>query len=388
MQLPPLSLYVHIPWCVRKCPYCDFNSHAISSNTSMDNTLPESSYIDRLLHDFVQEKPNIQNRILQSIFIGGGTPSLFSPASIGRLLNNLAGHVRFSPEIEITMEANPSTFEQKKFTGFRQAGINRLSIGIQSFQDHQLKKLGRIHGREESLNTVAVARKSGFENINLDLMHGLPSQSIHQAMDDLKTAVDFQPEHISWYQLTIEPNTVFYSYPPKLPADDALWAIQDQGMQYLQKSGFINYEISAWSQPGKVSQHNLNYWQFGDYIGIGAGAHGKITHAKTQSIIRSRKTRMPSAYLTTTNNITAEKKTLQSNEIPLEFFLNTLRLKEGVDIGTFTERTGQPISTVTESLKLAQEKGWMTKNNNRLQPTGVGQFFLNDLLMCFMDGSR
>ncbi|MCY4328498.1 MAG: radical SAM family heme chaperone HemW [Endozoicomonadaceae bacterium] len=379
LQLPPLSLYIHIPWCIRKCPYCDFNSH-----TSGNQPLPESAYINRLLQDFSDELPGVQGRTLQSIFIGGGTPSLFSPEAIERLLNQLAMKINFSADIEITMEANPGTFEQHKFTAFKSAGINRLSLGIQSFHDHQLKKLGRIHGRKEALKAASSARKAGFDNINFDLMHGLPEQTPALAMDDLITAVSFAPEHISWYQLTIEPNTVFYSKPPCLPVEDVLWKIQEQGSEYLQKNGYQQYEISAWSQPEKASLHNLNYWRFGDYIGIGAGAHGKITDLTQLHIMRRRKKRMPSAYLADSQCVIAGENVLTACELPLEFFLNTLRLKKGVLTETFSQYTGLPLSVIEASVEQAQQKGWMEKDKNRLQPTETGNRFLNDLLAVFM----
>lgn len=380
LQLPPLSLYIHIPWCIKKCPYCDFNSH-----TPKGNALPEKAYIEHLLLDFQSSHHGIQNRPLHSIFIGGGTPSLFSPQAIDYLLSELAKKIHFSPAMEITMEANPGTFEQEKFAGFRAAGINRLSLGIQSFQEHQLKKLGRIHGRQEAMNAASLARKSGFDNINLDLMHGLPEQTLQGAMDDLSTAMQFEPEHISWYQLTIEPNTVFYSKPPKLPVDDTLWDIQEAGVEKMQQAGFQQYEISAWSKPYKQSQHNLNYWQFGDYIGIGAGAHGKITHLAEQMITRRWKTRMPSAYLQAADSFIAGEKVLTNSDLPLEFFLNTQRLKEGVPTETFSHYTGLPFNVIEKNLSLAQKKRLMTTNKARLQPTETGQRFLNDLLAYFME---
>lgn len=379
LQLPPLSLYIHIPWCIRKCPYCDFNSHKAGNQA-----LPETAYIKKLLQDFSAEMPYVQGRILKSIFIGGGTPSLFSPDAIDLLLNQLINKVNFAADIEITMEANPGTFEQRKFAAFRAAGVNRLSLGIQSFQDQQLKKLGRVHGREEALRAASFARKAGFNNINFDLMHGLPDQTLALAMDDLITAVDFAPEHISWYQLTIEPNTVFYSKPPLLPVEDTLWEIQEKGGEYLQKSGFQQYEVSAWGQPEKESVHNLNYWHFGDYIGIGAGAHGKITDVAQQRIIRRRKTRMPSAYLSNELSSIASENVLTKNELPLEFFLNALRLKKGVPTEIFDRYTGLPLAVILPAVKQAQQKGLMEKDSNRLQPTETGLRFLNDLLAEFM----
>ncbi len=379
LELPPLSLYIHIPWCVRKCPYCDFNSHALNANK-----LPEVDYIRQLLNDFTHEKQNISGRSLQSIFIGGGTPSLFSPQSIGILLSALSREVKFSPSIEITMEANPGTFEQKKFNGFKSAGINRLSIGIQSFNNHQLKQLGRIHDRNEALHAVTVARKAGFDNINLDLMHGLPNQTVEQALDDISQAVSFNPEHISWYQLTIEPNTVFYSKPPTLPIDDILWDMQEAGFSMLKEAGFHQYEISAWSQPKQASLHNTNYWQFGDYIGIGAGAHGKITSVLDQMVIRRWKKRMPSAYLEQKNTMIAGEKIINPKDMPLEFFLNAMRLKQGVPKDSFEKSTGIKLKKIEPHLYSLVEKGLLYPLNARLQPTPKGQQFLNDLLAGFL----
>jgi len=379
LTLPPLSLYIHIPWCVRKCPYCDFNSHAVSGNG-----LPEKRYVNRLLEDMDNELVGIQHRELHSIFIGGGTPSLFSSHAIDYLLSELEKKIPFKSDIEITMEANPSTFEQRKFAGFRAAGINRLSIGIQSFQDHHLKKLGRIHNGEESLKAATLARKSGFNNINLDIMHGLPDQSLHLAMQDLKAAIRCGPEHISWYQLTIEPNTVFYSKPPVLPEEELLWDIQEAGFEILTQAGFLHYEISAWTQKDKASQHNLNYWQFGDYIGIGAGAHGKITNLNHHTITRRWKTRMPSSYMNEHFALIAGEKVISHQELPLEFFLNTLRLKHGVPAHYFEQYTGLSLTRVTAALNKARKSGLMTTDVCTLQATDIGQRFLNDLLSYFM----
>ena len=272
LSLPPLSLYIHIPWCVRKCPYCDFNSHR-----SPDD-LPEDDYVDALLEDLESDRVHAQGRPLRSIFIGGGTPSLFSPRAYQRLLAGIRHAVPFDDNLEITLEANPGTFEQEKFSAYRAAGINRLSIGIQSFNPLHLQALGRIHDDTEALRAAAIARRAGFDNLNLDLMFGLPGQSRREALDDLRRAADCAPAHLSWYQLTIEPNTEFYRRPPPLPGDDALAAMQEEGQALLARAGYRQYEISAYSQPGRACAHNLNYWTFGDYLGIGAGAHGKLTH--------------------------------------------------------------------------------------------------------------
>nr|MBP8262565.1 radical SAM family heme chaperone HemW [Pseudomonas sp.] len=272
-ELPPLSLYVHIPWCVKKCPYCDFNSHAAGPS------LPEEAYVDALLADLEAEREQAQGRPLRSIFFGGGTPSLFSAKALGRFLDGAQQRLSFSEDIEITLEANPGTFEQAKFTAYRQLGINRLSIGIQSFQDSKLKALGRIHDGGEAVRAADMARAAGFDNFNLDLMHGLPEQTLEEALADLHLAIAQQPSHLSWYQLTMEPNTQFWSQPPSLPEDDILWDIQEAGQALLAEQGYAQYETSAYARPQRQARHNLNYWTFGDFIGIGAGAHGKLSHA-------------------------------------------------------------------------------------------------------------
>ena len=376
LHLPPLSLYIHIPWCVKKCPYCDFNSH------TYEKTLPEQRYIDKLLLDFETELPYIQKRPLHSIFIGGGTPSLFSPKSFDYLLSQLAKHVTFKHNIEITLEANPGTFEQKKFAQFRQTGINRLSLGIQSFNDTHLKKLGRIHDHKEAKRAIVQARHAGFHNINLDLMYGLPEQTTQMAIRDLNTALCFEPEHISWYQLTIEPNTAFYSAPPPIPDEDHIWEIQDNGQNVLQKSGFKRYEISAWGNKDHRSLHNLNYWQFGDYIGIGAGAHGKITSPPHQTVFRYRKTRMPTSYLAALQP-TVERRILNPSDLSLEFFMNTLRLVEGVPQQTFSQYTGLPLSCIEKKIHLLQKMKLLATTRHQLQPTYKGLLFLNDILSHF-----
>ena len=291
LALPPLSLYIHVPWCIRKCPYCDFNSHAATP------VLPEDEYIDALLADLTQDLDWVQNRPIQSIFIGGGTPSLLSVRAYEKLFRGLKQHLDFAADIEITLEANPGTFEAEKFSGYFALGINRLSIGIQSFNSTFLHKLGRVHDGEQALRAVQIAKDAGFTSFNLDLMHGLPGQTVDDALADLKQALAFAPPHLSWYQLTIEPNTEFYKRPPVLPIDDALWDIQEAGLELLAQHGYEHYEISAHAKAGFAAKHNINYWQFGDYLGIGAGAHGKITFPESGEIIRSQKTRMPSDYL-------------------------------------------------------------------------------------------
>ena len=376
----PLSLYVHVPWCVRKCPYCDFNSH------QQQGELPEADYVTALLQDLRIDSTYIQGRSLQSIFIGGGTPSLFSAASYERLLTGIRQIVPLAADIEITLEANPGTFEQEKFSDYRKAGINRLSIGIQSFDAAHLHKLGRIHGREEALRAAAIAHAAGFDNFNLDLMFGLPDQSQAQALADLHIALSCQPTHLSWYQLTIEPNTEFFRRPPALPPDDNIADMQQAGIDLLEKNGFARYEISAYSKPGKASRHNFNYWQFGDYLGIGAGAHGKLTTIASDAfeIVRTRKTRMPQHYLAAQGKFTAEAKAVPVNELPLEFMMNALRLTEGVDAALYCERTGQPLAELLPTLQQLQRKQLMQTCADRLEPTALGLRFLNEVLLEFM----
>ncbi len=385
LRLPPLSLYVHIPWCVRKCPYCDFNSH-----TNNGDALPESDYVDALLEDLAAEanSEKLQGRQLVSIFFGGGTPSLFSAAAIARILDGAEQLIGFTPAIEITLEANPGTVEQQKFKGFREAGVNRLSIGIQSFNDAHLERLGRIHNGAEALSAIGIARQAGFDNINLDLMHGLPEQTPEQAIADLQQAIDLQPEHLSWYQLTIEPNTAFHSHPPLLPVENTLERIQTRGHKLLASAGFSAYEISAYARPKRQSQHNCNYWQFGDYLGIGAGAHGKITDISEQNIRRTRKTRQPNDYLSRRskgNHYLAEQfLLLAAAELPLEFLMNALRLKEGVPAALFTERTGIPLKTIATHWQTLETKRLVEPlSTGRLSCTALGHRFLDSILAEF-----
>lgn len=373
----PLSLYIHVPWCIRKCPYCDFNSHR------SPDELPEAEYVKTLLADLETELPDIWGRRVHSIFIGGGTPSLFSGKAFDDLLSGVAARVSLTPGAEITLEANPGTFEQQRFCDFFAAGINRLSIGIQSFQDDLLQRLGRVHDSNEAKKAVDIARKAGFENINLDLMHGLPNQTIESAVYDLKTAIEFNPEHISWYQLTLEPNTVFAKHPPILPEDDVLWDIQQAGHALLTQHNYQHYEVSAYAHSEKKSQHNLNYWQFGDYIGIGAGAHGKLTHCADETIIRKSKIRNPRDYLSEKNNWIAETHSVMPKERPLEFMMNALRLRDGVPLNYFTHRTGLDLSVVDKALHKALEKNYITLDNDWIKTTETGFRFLNDCLLLF-----
>lgn len=377
LTLPPLSLYIHVPWCIRKCPYCDFNSHAATP------VLPEDEYIEALLADLAHDLDWVQNRAIESIFIGGGTPSLLSVQAYQKLFDGLQNSLVFSPNIEITLEANPGTFEAEKFAGYFQLGINRLSIGIQSFNSGFLQKLGRVHDGEQALNAVKIAKNAGFTNFNLDLMHGLPGQSIKDALADLQQAIDFAPPHLSWYQLTIEPNTEFYKRPPVLPVDDALWDIQEAGLELLQKHGYQHYEISAHAKAGFEAKHNVNYWQFGDYLGIGAGAHGKITFADSGEIIRSQKTRMPSDYLDKDKLAKRRYEVIPAEEIGLECLMNALRLNQGISVTDFEQRTGLTLDAVQQPIKKAVQLGLLEITAD-IKATAKGQQYLNELLSFFL----
>jgi oxygen-independent coproporphyrinogen-3 oxidase len=377
LQLPPLSLYIHIPWCVRKCPYCDFNSHAARGE------LPEVDYVAALLEDLDTELPDVQGRTIDTIFIGGGTPSLFSAAAIQQILAGVAARTPLSAQAEITMEANPGTFEQERFAGFRAAGVNRLSIGIQSFSDAQLKALGRIHNADEAYRAVASARAIGFDNINLDLMHGLPQQDLAGAMLDLDTALSLQPDHLSWYQLTIEPNTEFNARPPNLPVDEVLWEIQEHGQDKLAAAGFAQYEVSAYARDGRQAAHNLNYWAFGDYIGIGAGAHGKLTRPADNRIMRRWKQRQPAAYMDVTKRLGAENAIAQ-DELAFEFMLNALRLVDGVPLRLLQARAGISPDSIRVQLDRAIQQGLLQDDPAHIRPTHQGRLFLNNLLEMFL----
>lgn len=376
-QLPPLAAYVHIPWCVRKCPYCDFNSHAAGP------ALPEDAYVAALLADLDCDQDQVQGRALTSIFFGGGTPSLFSARALGQILDGLERRVGFADDIEVTLEANPGTFEQAKFRDYRSLGINRLSIGVQSFQAAKLKALGRIHDGDEAVRAADMARAAGFDNFNLDLMHGLPEQSLDDALSDLRTAIAQQPTHLSWYQLTVEPNTEFWSKPPQLPEDETLWDIQEAGQALLAEHGYGQYETSAYAQPGRQARHNLNYWMFGDFLGIGSGAHGKSSYPDGQ-IRRHWKTRLPKDYLDPAKPFRAGDKRLQPDELPFEFLMNVLRLTDGVPSLLFTQRTGLPLELLAEARHDAEARGLLTNDPQRLVATPKGQLFLNDLLQLFL----
>lgn len=376
LSLPPLSLYIHIPWCIKKCPYCDFNSHQ-----KKQGDLPETDYIKALLEDLNTDRDYSQERPLHSIFIGGGTPSLFSAGAYDFLLTEIDKIIPFEADMEITLEANPGTFEQQKFHDFRLAGINRLSIGIQSFNGAFLKSLGRIHDDNEAIRATDIAQQAGFENYNLDLMFGIPEQGVKDAIMDIQTAIDCSPQHISWYQLTIEPNTQYYSHPPTLPDEDTIHWMQTLGKQLLKDNSFSQYEISAYSQPGRQSRHNFNYWLFGDYLGIGAGAHGKITLPAEKKIIRTRKTRQPDHYLDPSKKFCAETITVPEHELALEFMMNAMRLCEGTNRDCFEARTGLPLSSIEKQLSKLSQLGLLEQN--KIQASNRGQQFLNNLLSEF-----
>ena len=373
--MPPLSLYLHIPWCVRKCPYCDFNSHAVSGD------IPERAYLRALLEDLDQDLLWAKDRSIQTLFIGGGTPSLMSGDFYRDLLQELGVRLAFAADAEITLEANPGTLEQGRFDRFREAGVNRLSLGVQSFNSGHLQVLGRIHDSAAAHKAIRAARQAGFDNFNIDLMHGLPGQTPEQALDDLAQALSYQPPHLSWYQLTVEPNTEFYSHPPQLPDDDRLWDIYSQGGDYLRSRDFNDYEVSAWSRPGMASRHNLNYWTFGDYLALGAGGHGKISHADGQ-ILRYWKTRQPQAYLNRIGSRTAGSEVITAAERPLEFLMNALRLSAGVSEHLFQERTGLPLSTIEVQLEALRRERLI--HPERIQATELGQRYLNSLLQRFL----
>ncbi len=373
LQLPPLSLYVHIPWCVRKCPYCDFNSHAATG------ALPEADYTAALLADLKRELPWVRGRRLQSIFFGGGTPSLFSAQAIGAVLDVVAQEIGFAPGVEITLEANPGTAETERFRSYRAAGVNRLSIGVQSFRDSALAALGRIHSGAEAIQAVAKARCAGFERINLDLMYGLPGQDTAAAAVDLQQAIALEPEHISWYQLTLEPNTAFYRRPPVLPEDPVMDAIVDTGAGLLTDGGYVQYEVSAYCRAGAASRHNCNYWEFGDYLGIGAGAHGKLTDRDSGQVFRTSRVRQPRTYLGEPMPRVA-RTTIAASDLPLEFLMNALRLRAGVPAHYFSERTGLAVEAIAASCAGLVHRGWLEPVESRLVTTPLGYRFLDTVL--------
>lgn len=372
----PLSLYIHIPWCIRKCPYCDFNSH------KSPDTLPEQQYIKALLADLEADLTQFPGREIISIFIGGGTPSLFAAESFDTLLTGLKRLLPFAADIEITMEANPGTVEQQRFTDYRQLGINRLSLGIQSFNPTHLKALGRIHDGNQAHLAITAARNAGFTNLNLDLMHGLPKQTVAEGLADLTSAISHQPEHLSWYQLTIEPNTVFYKENPPLPSEDDAFLLEEQGFALLNNAGFTRYEISAFAKPNQQARHNLNYWLFGDYLGIGAGAHGKYT--LNNSVIRTHKHRQPKDYMNTEKPFIAGQECINPEELLFEFMLNTTRLEQPIPIDLYTQTTGNDPALFLKNLQVAQEKQLVIIDNNHWQVTPLGRRFTNNLQSLFL----
>lgn len=385
MMMLPLSLYIHTPWCTRKCPYCDFNSH------KSPTTLPEEAYLTALLADlkqdllFANEQVAFEpQRLLTSIFIGGGTPSLFSGQFYHRLLENLRQIFCFSPNIEITLEANPGSVEQQRFKDYRQAGINRLSLGIQSFNPKHLQQLGRVHTAHQAHQAIETARNAGFTNINLDLMNSLPEQTVEEGINDLTTALNYQPEHLSWYQLTLEPNTVFYTKPPKLPTEDICMDIEEEGFRQLADHGYLRYEISAFAKPQHHSQHNLNYWLFGDYLGIGAGAHGKMSNLQSQAVIRTCKYRQPNDYLHLEKPFRCSEERIEGFQLMFEFMLNTTRLQQAIPFSLFNERTGLAFSSLEPKLEEAKAKGFLELSSTHWQVTELGRRFTNDLQCLFL----
>lgn len=376
LRNPPLSLYIHIPWCLRKCPYCDFNSHG------RPTALPERDYVTALLSDLDREAERTAERTIETVFIGGGTPSLFAPESIARLLCGVAERVTLSDTAEITLEANPGTVEAVKFRGFRAAGINRLSLGIQSFDDRMLQRLGRVHDGAEALRAVDIARAAGFDNLNLDLMFGLPAQDVAAALADLTTAIGLGPEHVSWYQLTLEPGTAFFKQPPVLPDDETTWQIQQQGQCALAEAGYRQYEVSAYARDGRQCRHNLNYWHFGDYLGIGAGAHGKITDGLQGRVVRTAKVRSPEVYLglrTGTDAPTSEHE-IVADERRLEFLMNQLRVRAGFREEAFPLCTGLPLDALEPALSGCVADGLLEREHGVIRCSEHGWQFLTDVL--------
>ena len=379
---PPLSLYVHLPWCVRKCPYCDFNSHAGKG------ALPFDAYIDALIRDLDQDLPLVWGRVVSSVFFGGGTPSLFPADQVDRFLQAASSRLRFTPNLEITLETNPGTAEHGRFEDYRAAGVNRISFGIQSFDDGCLQRLGRIHDSADAERAVKLAQDAGFDNFNLDLMYALPGQDLPMAEHDLRRAFALQPTHISHYQLTLEPNTVFYARPPQgLPDEDSAWDIQEHCQALLADAGYAQYEVSAYARPGRQCAHNLNYWRFGDYLGIGAGAHGKLTLGAEQDILRRWKVKHPAAYLAaagTPASIGADER-IAPERRPFEFMLNALRLNQGFAMADFEAWTGLPPARIADRLTAASTQGWLAIEGDRVAPTELGRRFTNDVVALFLE---
>jgi len=385
--LPPLSLYVHIPWCVRKCPYCDFNSH------NAPDALPQREYIDALLADLDQDLPLAQGRTLQSIFFGGGTPSLFAPDKIARLLDGVAARLALAQDIEITLETNPGTVEHGSFEGYRRAGVNRISFGVQSFDDAALKRIGRIHDAQQAERAVKQAQDAGIGNLNIDLMYALPEQTLAGALTDVEKAIALQTPHLSHYQLTLEPNTAFAANPPPLPDDDSTWDMQEACQARLAAAGLAQYEVSAYAKPGSACRHNLNYWRFGDYLGIGAGAHGKSSLYGDDGRLEVRrrwKLRSPRGYLehaASARRIGGDD-VVAPEQLPFEFMLNALRLNAGFAVDDFVAHTGLDASAIAAPLRHAESRGWLEADALRVHATALGQRFLNDVIASFLPARK
>lgn len=377
-SLPPLSLYVHLPWCLKKCPYCDFNSHEMRAAD-----MPEQRYLDALVADLESALPLIWGRSVHSIFLGGGTPSLFAPESIARLLSDIRARLKLSADCEITLEANPGTFEKERFRAFRDAGVTRLSVGVQSFKDAHLQRIGRVHDSAQAIAALEEAARS-FDTWNLDLMYALPGQSLEDLRQEIDQALAFAPPHLSIYHLTIEPNTYFAKHPPQVPEDDTAYAMLDIITERTGLAGLQRYEVSAYARTGHHCRHNLNYWQYGDYLGIGAGAHGKISFA--HRIVRQVRTREPRLYMerALAGNAVAQEEEIKRADLPFEFMLNALRLRQGFALGEFSERTGLAITAIARQLEEAERKGWITRDLQRVQPTALGFDFLSDLQSLFL----
>jgi oxygen-independent coproporphyrinogen-3 oxidase len=380
---PSLALYVHMPWCVRKCPYCDFNSHQLKS------AAPDASYIDMLIRDFDAELPRLQGRRIDTVFFGGGTPSLFQPEDFSRLLGALRRRIAFGHHVEITMEANPGTIERGRFAGYRDAGINRVSLGAQSFAPHALEVLGRIHSADDTHRAVAELRAAKLDNFNLDLMYALPAQTLEEALEDVRTACALNPSHISYYQLTLEPGTVFHARPPQLPDEDAAWQIQTAGQKLLAEAGYVQYEVSAYAREGARCRHNLNYWLFGDYLGIGAGAHGKISFELPQGILRTVKPKQPREYQeqvlrASSSAAIGENSFILPKDLPFEFMLNALRLNEGFTVRDYRRQTGLGMESVLVNLAQGEGRGLLAHQADVWRPTELGRRFLNDLQAGFL----
>ncbi len=380
LTLPPLTLYIHLPWCVAKCPYCDFNSHALAGE------LPERAYVDALMADLELDLPQIWGRPVHAVFFGGGTPSLFSADAIGRILDGVGARLALAPHAEITMEANPGTVEHDRFEAYRSAGVNRISLGVQSFEPAKLQALGRIHDGDQARAAVRAIIDAGFDNFNLDLMWALPGQDVAQALADVEQALAFDPPHVSHYQLTLEPNTVFAARPPELPDEDTAWAMQDACGERFSRAGFEHYEISAWARPGRACRHNLNYWRFGDYLGIGAGAAGKITLPAEDAVLRTRRKKIPHSWMAAAEDgsFIAETAPVAAGDLAFEYLLNRLRLAEPIPLSELRGRTGLGVDALEPGLSRALELGLLERHDDQLLRTADGERVLNDLQALFL----